>query len=98
LGLKVDLVHSDQVVDAENVLASNIHDEATHPADVDVPQAAVSDIDVTEESTVDEFESAPVNDEAAAPSDDGTDDMALIGADDAAATDETTESNEEKEA
>jgi hypothetical protein len=31
LGLKVDLVASDTIVDAENVLATNIHEEATHP-------------------------------------------------------------------
>ena len=55
LGLKVDLVHSDQIVDAEAVLASNIHEEATHPIEVDIPQAAISDIDVTEETTGDEF-------------------------------------------
>ena len=55
LGLKVDLVQSDQVVDAEDVLASNIHDEATHPAEVEVPQPAVSEIDVTEETIGDEF-------------------------------------------
>ncbi|HVI60909.1 MAG TPA: hypothetical protein VM535_01990, partial [Candidatus Saccharimonadales bacterium] len=55
LGLKVDLVHSDTVVDAEAVLASNIKDEAAHPAEVDVPQAAVSEIDVTEETVSDEF-------------------------------------------
>jgi len=54
LGLKVDLVHSDQVVDAEEVLATNIHEEATHPAEVEVPQDAISDIDVTEESVGDE--------------------------------------------
>jgi DNA-directed RNA polymerase subunit beta len=90
LGLKVDLVHSDQVVDAEDVLASNIHEEATHPADVDVPQAAVSDIDVTEESSADEFEAAPV------ANTEKPDDMALIGAEEPAA--EPTEPNEEKEA
>jgi DNA-directed RNA polymerase subunit beta len=55
LGLKVDLVHSDKVVDAEDVLASNISDEAKHPAEVEVPQAAVSEIDVTEETVSDEF-------------------------------------------
>jgi DNA-directed RNA polymerase subunit beta len=49
LGLKVDLVASNTVVDAEAVLASNIHEEATHPAEVDVPTPAISDIDVTEE-------------------------------------------------
>jgi len=55
LGLKVDLVHSDTVVDAEDVLASNIHEEATHPIDVDVPQDSISDVDVTEEAVPDEF-------------------------------------------
>ena len=50
LGLKVDLVDSDTVVDAEEVLATNIHEEATHPSDVDVPQPMISPIDVTEES------------------------------------------------
>ena len=49
LGLKVDLVHSDTVVDAEEVLATNIHEEATHPAELPIPQASISDIDVTEE-------------------------------------------------
>ncbi|HKR81792.1 MAG TPA: DNA-directed RNA polymerase subunit beta [Candidatus Saccharimonadales bacterium] len=55
LGLKVDLVHSDKVVDAEHVLASQIRDEASHPSDVDVPAPLASDVDVTEESAVDEF-------------------------------------------
>ncbi len=50
LGLKVDLVSSDKLVDAEEVLATNIHEEATHPSEVDMPEEAVSEIDVTEES------------------------------------------------
>ena len=49
LGLKVDLVASDQLVDAEAVLATNIHDEATHPSKVEAPTSAISDVDVTEE-------------------------------------------------
>jgi DNA-directed RNA polymerase subunit beta len=49
LGLKVDLVASDQVIDAEAVLATNIHEEATHPAKVEAPTSAISDIDVTSE-------------------------------------------------
>jgi DNA-directed RNA polymerase subunit beta len=93
LGLKVDLVHSDTVVDAEAVLASNIHDEATHPADVDVPQAAISDVDVTEEATTDEFADAPVNEDETP----AADDMALIGAEDPA-DDAIADTNEEKEA
>jgi DNA-directed RNA polymerase subunit beta len=52
LGLKVDLVHSDTVIDAEAILATNIHEEATHPAEVEVPQAAISDIDVTDEAAM----------------------------------------------
>ena len=32
LGLKVDLVAEHGVVDAEDVLATTIHEEATHPA------------------------------------------------------------------
>jgi DNA-directed RNA polymerase subunit beta len=78
LGLKVDLVQSDTVVDAEEVLATNIHEEATHPAEVDVPQAAISDIDVTEEGAVDEFSVVDIEDTATP----GDDDLALISADD----------------
>lgn len=54
LGLKVDLVRTDdgqnEIIDAEEVLAENIHDEATHPVEVEVPQDSISDIDVTEEA------------------------------------------------
>jgi len=49
LGLKVDLVHQSQVVDAEAILATNIHEEAVHPSNVTVPTPTVSDIDVTDE-------------------------------------------------
>jgi len=52
LGLKVDLVHQSEVVDAEAILATNIHQEATHPSDVEVPTPAISDIDMTDEDTV----------------------------------------------
>ena len=55
LGLKVDLVASNKVVDAEEVLATNIRDEASHLPEVEVPAPAISDVDVTEETTVDEF-------------------------------------------
>lgn len=55
LGLKVDLVTSDKVVDAEHVLATNVRDEAEHQAEVDVPAPTISDIDVTEDAAVDEF-------------------------------------------
>jgi len=55
LGLKVDLVHSDKVVDAENVLATNVQEEAKHLPDVAVPAPLASDVDVTEDAAVDEF-------------------------------------------
>jgi DNA-directed RNA polymerase subunit beta len=54
LGLKVDLVDSGQVVDAEKVLATNIREESQHTSDVEVPAPIVSDVDVTDEA-VDEY-------------------------------------------
>ncbi len=65
LGLKVDLVHSDNVVDAESVLATNIHEEAVHPSVVDVPEPSISDVDVTEEAAADEFSIIDLDDEIA---------------------------------
>jgi DNA-directed RNA polymerase subunit beta len=76
LGLKVDPVHSDKVVDAEDVLASNINDEATHPSEVSVPQPSISDIDVTEESITEDF--------SIVSSDDDSDDIAVVEEDDTA--------------
>jgi DNA-directed RNA polymerase subunit beta len=55
LGLKVDLVSSDIVIDAEEVLAENIKDEASHLADVDVPAPLASDVDVSEDAAADEY-------------------------------------------
>jgi DNA-directed RNA polymerase subunit beta len=52
LGLKVDLVQTNQVVDAEDVLSGNIQDEAAHTSDVEVPQSEISDIDVTEDAAL----------------------------------------------
>lgn len=66
LGLKVDLVKSDQVIDAEAVLASNIKDEAEHLADVAVPVPLASDVDVTEDATMDEFVVMDLDDDIAA--------------------------------
>ncbi|MBC7546422.1 DNA-directed RNA polymerase subunit beta [Candidatus Saccharibacteria bacterium] len=87
LGLKVDLVHSNTVVDAEEVLANNIQEESTHPSVVEVPQSSISDVDVTEEAVPEEF--------SIVTSDDDTDNTL----DDAAVTvpaDDTSD-NEEKE-
>lgn len=55
LGLKVDLVKASEIVDAEEVLAENIKDEAKNQAEVDVPAPTTSDIDVTAEAVADEF-------------------------------------------
>ncbi|HSX45410.1 MAG TPA: DNA-directed RNA polymerase subunit beta [Candidatus Saccharimonadia bacterium] len=97
LGLKVDLVHSDTVVDAEEVLATNIHEEATHPAEVDVPQAAISDIDVTEESVADEdFNVVTVDENGSADAEANAADMAAVSTDatDDDATDDEAEGKE----
>lgn len=81
LGLKVDLVGSDKIVDAENILATNVMQEAKNPADVDVPVPTISDIDMSEEDAVGEdFEIVgedgvtPVQDDA---SDDNTSDVPI---------------------
>ncbi len=55
LGLKVDLVESDRIIDAEAVLAENIKDEGKHQSDVEVPSNTISDIDVTQDMVADEF-------------------------------------------
>ncbi|HUC89476.1 MAG TPA: DNA-directed RNA polymerase subunit beta [Patescibacteria group bacterium] len=55
LGLKVDLVASNKVVDAEEILATNVRDESENLPEVAVPAPAVSDVDVTEEIAADEF-------------------------------------------
>ncbi|MFZ1249549.1 MAG: DNA-directed RNA polymerase subunit beta [Candidatus Saccharimonadales bacterium] len=54
LGLKVDLVASDHIIDAEAVLATNIHEEATHPSVIEAPTSAISDVDVTDEEAASE--------------------------------------------
>ena len=56
LGLKVDLVHSDKVVDAEHVLATNVREEGENQSAVEVPAPLASDVDVTEDAAnLDEF-------------------------------------------
>ena len=54
LGLKVDLMHSDKLVDAEDILAENIKEEASNLSELEVPAPIVSDIDISEE-TIGEF-------------------------------------------
>jgi DNA-directed RNA polymerase subunit beta len=55
LGLKVDLVSSDAIVDAEEVLAENIKDEAQAAPGLEVPAPSASDVDVSEDAAGDEF-------------------------------------------
>jgi DNA-directed RNA polymerase subunit beta len=86
LGLKVDLIHSDRVVDAEAVLAKNVKEEASNQAEVEVPAPSISDIDLSEETVADDFmvlddmgnSVTTVADDAQGDSDD----TALITADD----------------
>jgi len=55
LGLKVDLIEKDTVIDAEAVLAENIKGEAQAQSSVDVPAPEASNVDVTEDASVDEY-------------------------------------------
>jgi DNA-directed RNA polymerase subunit beta len=55
LGLKVDLIEKDTVVDAEDILAENIKDEAKEQSDVEVPTPEASNVDVTEDANTDEY-------------------------------------------
>ena len=55
LCLRVDLVTSDAVIDAEEVLAENIKDEAAHMSEVEVPQPSISDLDLSEEAPSEDF-------------------------------------------
>ena len=95
LGLKVDLIASDQLVDAEAVLATNIHEEAVHPSGVEAPVSAISDIDVTDEEAASEgfeFEDG----EEVAISEEFTDETELVTTPDNDG-DETMTDNEEGE-
>lgn len=92
LGLKVDLISSDKLVDAEAVLAENIKIEASQLSDVDVPTPIVSDVDVTEDAQVDEFmeiditqnaendDASTVSDDSSVPEDDTMADPATVAA------------------
>ncbi len=55
LGLKVDLIKESSIVDAEDVLSTNVHEESEHTSNIDVPEPVISDIDITEETIGDDF-------------------------------------------
>ncbi len=91
LGLKVDLVKSESIIDAEAVLASNIHEEAVHPATVDVPEPIASDIDVTDEVPGDDLSLVDLDDDLA------DDFVVSVGADDNDDNQLTNDDEDEKE-
>jgi len=76
LCLKVDLITSSSVIDAEDVLSANIKEEAAHIAELEVPAPEASDIDVTEDALADEFSVMGLDNSAtpALPSSDADDD------------------------
>jgi DNA-directed RNA polymerase subunit beta len=83
LGLKVDMIAKSQAIDAEEVLAENIKDEAENLAEVEVPAPSASDVDVTEEAQADEFVVMELDDDipatTMATAGDDTDDKANEG-------------------
>lgn len=105
LGLKIDLVAQSKVVDAEEVLAENIKDEAAHLPEIDVPAPSASDVDVSENAAnMDEFvvmeldddipATTVVTDDASLATDDGTTTAAIALDDDSA--DPVQEKEEDK--
>ena len=62
LGLKVDLMMSEKLIDAEEIVAVNINDEARTQASIDVPAPEYSEIDMSADSSVDEFDLIEVDD------------------------------------
>jgi DNA-directed RNA polymerase subunit beta len=63
LSLKVDLITSSEVVDAEAVLASNIEEEGRHQAEIEVPHSMNADIDLSGDAEVNEFSVIDIDDE-----------------------------------
>lgn len=55
LGLKIDLVASDQIIDAETILAETVKEEGEAPAEIEAPTSSISDVDVTENAVAEEF-------------------------------------------
>ncbi len=97
LGLKIDLVAQSKLVDAEEVLAENIKDEAAHLAEVDVPMPAIGDIDVTEDAAstnMDEFVVMELDDDMPATTV-ITDDTTLADDEDSAAVARDDDNQEE---
>ncbi len=94
LGLKIDLVTQTKLVDAEEVLAENIKDEADHLPQVDLPAPTASDIDVSEEAVGDEFVVMEMDDDI--PATTVITDDATIADDDTTALVATDDDNDEE--
>lgn len=62
LGLKVDLLAANKVIDAEQILAENIKDEAKHAPTVAAPQPVVDDVTDSSGATISEFDLLQSND------------------------------------
>ena len=80
LSLKVDLMSSNEVIDAEKILAANIKDEAAHQPEVDVPKNEISALDMSEDVVQDEFAVMGLADKL--PGEPVSDDPALVAAED----------------
>ena len=63
LGLKVDLITSEEVIDAENVLSANIKDEAAHMSKVDVPTPAIGSVNMADDDSMKDFDIVDVSNE-----------------------------------
>jgi len=63
LGLKVDLMTADQLIDAEKLLSANIKEESEHLPEVEIPTPLASDIDVTADPQQDEYEVMELDDD-----------------------------------
>ena len=63
LSLKVDLVSSDKIIDAEEVLAESIKQDGEHSSTVEVPEPEFSDVDVTIDAAADEFRIMELDDQ-----------------------------------
>jgi len=61
LGLKVDLLADNEVIDAETVLAQNVREEAKHAPTTAPPATTVDGVDVTEDAVAEEFSSAELD-------------------------------------
>ncbi|MDZ7744915.1 MAG: DNA-directed RNA polymerase subunit beta [Candidatus Saccharibacteria bacterium] len=92
LGLKVDLIDSDNLVDAEKVLSESIKDEAAHQAEVAVPDPEVSDVDVTEDAAADEYTVMELDDDIPT-----TATVSSTDDEDQASEDTTSAQNDDKE-